>query len=374
MWRKIPAIQMLRAAAALAVVVGHAQTEAMVAATAGGIALTPSHLLPWGAGVDLFFVISGFIMVVASEGLFAQPGGARRFLGRRLARIMPLWWLCATLYLVLQILAHRTTGKPLPPPADIGAAYLLWPTDVFGDGFPRPFYTLGWTLEYEMAFYALFAAALILPRGRAVLAATLALVGAAGVGALVMPAAAPLVLVTRPIVLEFAFGMGLALLYRHDVRLPGVARLALGAPALAALGWDGMGLGGAAEHVDHPQRSPPRGDLGPPGGHARRGGRARTSDARHRSRRDRPRFHRARRCVLRVVSDASVRGRHAAARMERAASRHAAGLGASVALAVLLACGVALLVHYGLERPLGAVLRRRRARAGSAVPNPAAAL
>src|ERR1044072_5574291 len=42
------------------------------------------------AGVDLFFVISGFIMVYAFERLFGQPGGTRIFLARRLARIVPM--------------------------------------------------------------------------------------------------------------------------------------------------------------------------------------------------------------------------------------------------------------------------------------------
>ena len=238
---QIPSIQMLRAVAALTVVVGHAQTEAVVAAAAAGRPFTPLALLPWGAGVDLFFVISGFIMVVASERLFAQPNAPALFLGRRLRRILPLWWLCATLYLGLQVLAHGSTGKPLPPPGDILAAYVLWPTDLFGDGVPRPFYTLGWTLEYEMAFYTLFAAAIALPRGRAVAAVALALAALVALGAVAMPSAAPLVLATRPIVLEFALGMGLAILYRRGVRLPVALRAVLVALALAALFFDGMG-------------------------------------------------------------------------------------------------------------------------------------
>ena len=52
------------------------------------------------AGVDLFFVISGFIMVYAFERLFGQPGGTRIFLLRRLARIVPMYWAATTVFLI----------------------------------------------------------------------------------------------------------------------------------------------------------------------------------------------------------------------------------------------------------------------------------
>ena len=369
---QISAIQVLRAAAALTVVVGHAQTEAVVAAAATGRPFVPSALLPWGAGVDLFFVISGFIMVVSSEHLFAAPGGAFTFLRRRLTRILPLWWVCASLYLGLQVLAHHGTGKPLPPLPDIAAAYALWPVDLFGDGVPRPFYTLGWTLEYEMAFYVIFAAAIALPRGRAVLAATLALGVAVVVGALVAPIFAPLVLVTRPIVLEFAAGMGLALLYRRGVRLPGAARLLLALAAGAALSWDGMAS--AAQKSDWITPN----DLlrvlawGVPAaalvaaGTLRRPGAVGTSPPLR---------------TMVALGDASyalylthpfvvgaLRRAWSAAHLDARL-----GWGAMVVVAVLLACGVALLVHRGLERPFGAALRRWRVRPAATTPDPAVA-
>jgi exopolysaccharide production protein ExoZ len=50
----------------------------------------------WGFGVDIFFVISGFIMVYTSVDLFGRPGAWRIFLTRRLTRIVPLYWLLTT--------------------------------------------------------------------------------------------------------------------------------------------------------------------------------------------------------------------------------------------------------------------------------------
>ena len=67
------------------------------------------------AGVDLFFVISGFIMVYAFERLFGQPGGTRIFLLRRLARIVPMYWAATTVFLVYVL--PNTAASPRRPTA-----------------------------------------------------------------------------------------------------------------------------------------------------------------------------------------------------------------------------------------------------------------
>ena len=96
-------VQALRAIAALTVVFGHAQTEALslVAAKAGG--LSTFLVDKTGAGVDLFFVISGFVMVHASQRLFGEAGAAKTFLLRRLFRIVPLYWAVTTLILLAML-------------------------------------------------------------------------------------------------------------------------------------------------------------------------------------------------------------------------------------------------------------------------------
>ena len=233
--RQIEPIQILRAIAALTVVVGHAQTEALVAAAKHGAAFSPSHLLPWGAGVDLFFAISGFIMVVASERLFAAPGGAGTFVARRLKRIVPLYWLATTLYVAIEFATRKHVGG-----LDLAASYLFWPRDVYGDGVPRPIYALGWTLQYEMLFYALFAAFIALPRRRCVLAVAMVLAAGVAAGRSWPLPAGPLAFWTQPIVLEFAFGMAIGLAWREGLRLPTWARAALTVAAIAALAFDGL--------------------------------------------------------------------------------------------------------------------------------------
>ena len=88
---KLVLVQGLRALAALMVVVHHAQNEAMILAGRTGTDFVPRHGLPWPAGVDIFFVISGFIIVHAAAPLYGRPGARGRFVAHRIARLVPLY-------------------------------------------------------------------------------------------------------------------------------------------------------------------------------------------------------------------------------------------------------------------------------------------
>ncbi|MCU0818528.1 MAG: acyltransferase [Beijerinckiaceae bacterium] len=237
----IAVLQVLRAVAALTVVFGHAQHDALISAMRAGQEFARNHALPWGAGVDLFFVISGFIMVHASERLFGREGAAKEFALRRLIRIVPLYWLLATAYLILASQFGREANRPDFSAGELIASYVFWPLDLFRDGHPRPFYTLGWTLNYEMFFYALFASALFLPREKAVLAVTAALLALVSLGALVPGLPTPISFWSKPIVLEFVAGMGIALAHRRGIRLPRPTQLAMLVTAFVILFADPMG-------------------------------------------------------------------------------------------------------------------------------------
>ena len=238
MSRLIP-IQVLRAIAALAVAVLHAQYEAGLLAEAGGATFRPSRLLPWEAGVDVFFVISGFVMVFASRRLFAEPGARAVFLIRRIARVVPLYWLTTSVYLALALAAPALVNGT-PTPGYVLASYLFVPA-ARPDGTVQPLYSLGWTLDYEMFFYLLFAIALSL-RARAAVMAVLVALGllVAMVGVVNSPV--PLAFWGDPIVLEFGVGMLLGL-----ARIEGVV---LGATARVVLGLIGVGLFGLVAQVD----------------------------------------------------------------------------------------------------------------------------
>jgi peptidoglycan/LPS O-acetylase OafA/YrhL len=111
------------------------------------------------------------------------------------------------------------------------------------DGFIQPVFRLGWTLNYEMMFYAIFALAL---RGRPAVAipgVIAGLVALAGCGRVLRPAWAPAAFWTDSIVLEFAFGVMLAAAALGGTRLPRWGRLLLAAVGLAGLAADATGAG-----------------------------------------------------------------------------------------------------------------------------------
>ena len=104
--RLFPWVQALRAIAALAVAFEHNAMEVILGGRdTNGLLAAVYHVMPWSSGVDIFFVISGFVIVHASADLFAKPGGGGRFLHRRLTRIVPLYWLLTTLFLAMQLFA-----------------------------------------------------------------------------------------------------------------------------------------------------------------------------------------------------------------------------------------------------------------------------
>ncbi|MCF4125779.1 acyltransferase family protein [Methylobacterium sp. SyP6R] len=230
----LPLIQALRALAALMVAAGHAQFEVAGLAARAGLSFVPAAWLPWPAGVDVFFVISGFIIVHASAPLHGRARPRRIFLAHRIARVVPLYWLATTLVLALAFARPGLLGAGTEGPGYLVASYLFWPM-ARTDGAVQPLYSLGWTLNYEMAFYALFALALPLGRRGAVLGVLALLAGLVLSGQLPGPWPVPLAFWSDPIVVEFACGAGLALARQEGLRLPGPARLALAVAGLALL-------------------------------------------------------------------------------------------------------------------------------------------
>jgi exopolysaccharide production protein ExoZ len=139
---QLRSVQCLRAVAALFVVGFH------------GTLLWHDNFLPsvkpWdngNSGVDLFFVISGFIMMVSSRRLLGLTDGWRRFIVLRLVRIVPMYWL-TTIAKLLSIAAvpeiarhtYLTTWNTI-------ASFLFLPA-ADGAGFVKPVLAVGWTLSF----------------------------------------------------------------------------------------------------------------------------------------------------------------------------------------------------------------------------------
>ena len=242
-------VQVLRAVAATMVVWHHARHEAGLLAARGAVAaLAPGTLLPWWAGVDLFFVISGLVIVLASRHLAGAPGGRGRFLAHRIARVVPLYWLTTALYLALALAAPGLLGEAAAlarDPAFVAGSFLFWPM-ARPDGSLQPLYGLGWTLNYEMAFYALFALGLGFGLRGAVAWLGAGLAALVAVGALLAPPP-PLAFWADPVVLEFALGAALGLARVAGLRLSSTLRLACAVLGLGGLLLAAWHLGGAGE-------------------------------------------------------------------------------------------------------------------------------
>jgi exopolysaccharide production protein ExoZ len=79
-----------------------------------GVSVMPAFSVG-GVGVDILFVISGFIMVYVSAPMPGQAGAPRVFLLRRICRIVPLYWAAITLYVMIVMWALARAGEPLTP-------------------------------------------------------------------------------------------------------------------------------------------------------------------------------------------------------------------------------------------------------------------
>lgn len=144
---ELTGIQFLRGFCALGVVVGHC--AAMLAKPKyGGLVLLDGVLESGSLGVDIFFVISGFIMaVVGLQGRTLSPRTTMRaFFERRFIRIVPMMWLAILSYALLQKIFARDAIEIAP----YARALLLLPFS-----YVKP--DIIWTLRQELLFYLVFA-------------------------------------------------------------------------------------------------------------------------------------------------------------------------------------------------------------------------
>jgi exopolysaccharide production protein ExoZ len=212
---RLEPIQMLRALAAIGVVFTHAITR--ISATfpqgdAESLFAGPQGQLRVGdAGVDLFFVISGFIMLHVHRNDFAKPGAPLHFMERRIARIVPIYWLLTALALLFLIFTPElftTHYRTVDIPWIVGSFFFL-PIAPPG-GTINPVVGVGWTLNYEMFFYAVFAIMLLLPRRRGLQLIFLGFGALVGTG-IVLPSSDPAVgFFTNWLLLDFLLGLAIA--------------------------------------------------------------------------------------------------------------------------------------------------------------------
>ncbi|MFL6604077.1 MAG: acyltransferase family protein [Steroidobacteraceae bacterium] len=209
--RQLVSLQYLRAVAALLVVFLHATIQVNNLRAPN----TSAWLEVGKCGVDIFFVLSGFVMWASTAG----RSGVLEFLRRRLVRIVPLYWIVtlaaagvalvapqllnSTRFDLHHVLASlffipwRNPVVPFEPGADL--------TEVL-----KPLITPGWTLNFEMFFYAQFALALLVPQRLRVAALVLIITGVYVVFSSVSATADVFTFYGSTLVFEFLAGSVLA--------------------------------------------------------------------------------------------------------------------------------------------------------------------
>jgi exopolysaccharide production protein ExoZ len=215
-------VQYLRGFAAMSVVLYHALPSffPVSASWAGREVLA--------GGVDIFFVISGFIIHESISKAERRPWEWWR---GRLVRIVPMYWFILALALVLE----AATGQPLRPIEEVLAAFLFIPhvNSVSGDF--TPYFSAGWTLNFEFLFYAIVAFSLLLPKRLRIAMVVGVISSMVLLRVAANPASAIQVRWTSPLMLEFLGGGLISLVLQQRKSLGTHHSIALSAILLSVV-------------------------------------------------------------------------------------------------------------------------------------------
>jgi exopolysaccharide production protein ExoZ len=201
-------IQCLRGIAALMVAVFHLRTQAE------RLGMNAPYIDTLQAGVDIFFVISGFIMWVTTA---PRPGrSGADFLKDRLVRIAPLYWLITLVVVAMTLLAPAALQTTRFDLVNAICSFLFLPaSNPSTGGQYLPILVPGWTLNFEMFFYLIFAAAMFaaptqLGRRASLIVMPLVLLALLSFW---IDVEGPIGFYLNDIVLEFAYGIVIGILF-----------------------------------------------------------------------------------------------------------------------------------------------------------------
>lgn len=235
--RTIDIIQVLRFVAALLVVIYHIAPSFGPEPDFEGI----FHFIKkGGTGVDIFFVISGFIITLTA--MRKQTFDTVDFTLNRFFRIYPTYWIFLSLAILLGYISYRFTGSSgtyeLVQPSSLFASYTLLPI-------PVQIYPVAWTLTLEITFYVIFCLSFRFGGLRAVVVSLLIWYLLARLfGAQAFTEQGKLIWFFHSVVLEFLFGVLIAWLW-----LKGQIKFAVPVFVLGCLAYCGV-VTGVFSHPD----------------------------------------------------------------------------------------------------------------------------
>ena len=144
-------IEACRGIAALMVVLNHIAQFNHQALQSGVADFQINPMFEVGrTGVDFFFVLSGFIIYFVHRSDIGRPDRTWRYFSRRLTRLIPAYWICTLLFVLLTLYSPTETGREQDPLVILKS--LLFIPQPEG-----PVISVGWSLEHEMFFYCMFA-------------------------------------------------------------------------------------------------------------------------------------------------------------------------------------------------------------------------
>ena len=246
---RIDSIQILRALAAFAVVFHHV-----------GLALEAHYAVPLGkmaevlvglgaAGVDLFFVISGYIIFRSTSKLDSGFKQACWFLLKRAARIFPNYWFWTSVLLCMWMagLALKSHSYPL---SYIVGSYLLIPV-AREDGSLHPLLDQGWTLTFEVYFYIAFSLAITFGwRRRKTMWLALPFLFFGIVSMLPIVPNGIRSVATSPLIAEFMLGIAIGWLFtRKDITASSASLLKPSLTVITCLLWAYVGVHGEVQGI-----------------------------------------------------------------------------------------------------------------------------
>jgi exopolysaccharide production protein ExoZ len=229
---KLQRMQSLRGAAVLMVVLFHAVSNY---APAGSILRAGGLYNSLTGGVDVFFVISGFIIHYTTRGRYG-PGEAFDFIKKRLARVVPLYWLITGVVVSVGVVAPTLLQSYVFDPAHALASFAFIPwRRPDGDVFPP--LAPGWSLNFEMFFYIAYAMLMLFVQRRLIPIALTAVFCAGFIVVNLSGLDPQLFVFGHGVVFEFLIGVALADIWaERDGTFPiwtGPLCLALSAPLIA---------------------------------------------------------------------------------------------------------------------------------------------
>ena len=207
---RLHALQYLRAVAALAVVYSHSVIQVEDYARYLGEA--------GSFGVDIFFVISGFIMIYIAKP-DDRPG---KFIVHRIRRVVPLYWFFTGLMaLILLLLPGVFKATVFDIPALLTSLAFIPHWSLAQENVVWPIVAPGWSLNFEMYFYAIFALSLFLAQRFRVLFISVVITTVFIIATLLHDGESAMAqFFSKSMVFEFIFGMLLALAWKRGFRIP----------------------------------------------------------------------------------------------------------------------------------------------------------